>query len=270
MRRDGSSNNSDEQEGASEFAPPTESRWLAAPVFVHTLRAQHIVSAAISKAHGVALSATGEIFSWGDNAHGELGVAATSAAEVARNRATVVTTLANYRAVAASAAGQHSVAVCDRVAGHDGVVFAWGSNSCGQLGVGSASKDSVAPGPPSSSSPFPRALVLHQVSALRSLRIRQVSCGSLYSLALSDEGQVYAWGCSDGGHLGLGNLGLSPKSKGSAASKTQQHAHTTPTRVGGALSTLVVLSIACGAWHSACVAATPTDAAQFGAGQVFT
>jgi alpha-tubulin suppressor-like RCC1 family protein len=272
-RRDGNnrnSNNDDEPEGSSEFTPSSDSRWLAAPVFVHSLRAQHIVSAAISKAHGLALSAAGEIFSWGDNAHGELGVVVTSAAEVARNRATVVTTLANYRAVAASAGGQHSVAVCDRVAGHDGVVFAWGSNACGQLGVGSANKDPAAPPPSSSSSAFPRALVLHQVSTLRSLRIRQVACGSLHSLALSEEGQVYAWGCSDGGRLGLGNFGDSPKRRSSVASNAPQQSHTTPTRVGGVLSSLVALSVACGTWHSACVAATPSGTAQFGAGRVFT
>lgn len=265
-----SRSNNDEPEGPSEFASPSDSRWLAAPVFVHTLRAQHIVSATISKAHGLALSAAGEIFSWGDNAHGELGVAVSSPAEIARNRATVVTTLANYRAVGASAGGQHSVAVCDRVAGHDGVVFAWGSNTSGQLGVGSANKDPAAPPPPSSSTAFPRALVLHQVSTLRSLRICQVACGSLHSLALSDEGQVYAWGCSDGGRLGLGNFGGSPKRRLSAASNAQQQFHTTPTRVGGVLSSLVVLSVACGAWHSSCVAATPSDSAQFGAGRVFT
>lgn len=255
-----SGNNSNVEEAPNDFAPPTISRWLAAPVFMHTLRAQHVVSASVAKAHAVALTAAGEIFTWGDNAHGELGVAATTADTVAKNRAAVVASLANYRAVVVSAAGQHTLAVCDRVAGCDGVVFAWGSNSFGQLGVG-------APSASTASGSFPRPLVLHQVSILRSLRVRQVACGLSHSLALTDEGHIYAWGCSDGGRLGLC---LPAKGGKQQTGSSSHHTQATPTKINGCLANLAVLSIACGAWHSACIASTPEEAAYFGAGRVFT
>uniref|UniRef100_H3HDF5 1-phosphatidylinositol 4-kinase n=1 Tax=Phytophthora ramorum TaxID=164328 RepID=H3HDF5_PHYRM len=150
--------------------------------------AVYALDGARARGHAMALAKAGELFSWGDNAHGALGFAAESAAQVARNRATVVGALANYQAVAAAVGGHHSIAV----------------NSHGQLGISPSSGMNVA-------------------------------CGVLHSMALSSDGQVYSWGCSD----------------------------------DGILVNLVVLTIACGAWHSACIAAEPSQVAS-GAGRLFT
>lgn len=239
---------------------PRESHWLATPVFLHTLRAEHIDKVFVARGHAMALARAGELFSWGDNANGELGFTAESAAHVARNRATVIEALANYQAVAAAVGGHHSIAVCDHVAGHHGVVFCWGSNSHGQLGIGisgaATPSSPVKVEQPKSASTFPRAAVIHQVAALRATSVRQVSCGALHSLALTTDGVVYSWGCKDGGRLGHGR----EKNRSSDVSE--------PAPVCGDLKGLVVLSIACGAWHSACIAAGILNDDK--AGRVFT
>ncbi|RLN96587.1 hypothetical protein BBJ28_00000161 [Nothophytophthora sp. Chile5] len=226
---------------------PSESHWLATPVFLHTLRAEHVERVHVARGHALAQTRAGELFAWGDNAHGALGFAVESAALVARNRATVIDALATYQTVAAAVGGHHSVAVCDHVAGHHGVVFCWGSNSHGQLGL-SPSAPARAP------ATFPRAVVLHQVATLRSVRVRQVACGALHSLVLTADGKVYSWGCSDGGRLGHGRVSSRPGE---------------PTMVHGALSTLVALAVACGAWHSVCIAAEASQV-ESGAGRVYT
>lgn len=180
---------------------------------------------------------------------------------MARNRATVVGALANYQAVAAAVGGHHSIAVCDQVAGHDGVVFCWGSNSHGQLGISPSSSSTIDKLTDGSAkrepTTFPRAAVIHQVATLRSVSVRLVACGVLHSLALTSDGKVYSWGCSDGGRLGH----VKPLKRSSDVGE--------PALVSGVLTNLVVLRIACGAWHSACIAAEASQA-DSGAGRVFT
>lgn len=42
------------------------------------------------------------------------------------------------------------------------------------------------------------------VSALDTQKITLVSCGRAHSMAVNDQGQVFAWGAGGGGQLGLG------------------------------------------------------------------
>ena len=79
----------------------------------------------------------------------------------------------------------------------DGRLYVWGNNSHGQLGIGS--NESV-----SADSPI-------DISSLLDGRIQYVSISSS-SIALTDNGQVYAWGSNDDGQLGVGDFNdrLSP------------------------------------------------------------
>lgn len=248
------------------FEDPMESRWLVNPVFMHTLRTEHVVDVQVAKSHAVALAKAGELFSWGENPHGELGFPVESADAVARNRATVVAAIAAYRSVAVAVGRHHTIAVCDEVAGHDGVIVCWGSNSYGQLGM--AATGSSSDKPPTghhstvngSSMAFPKPLVMHQVELLRAVNIRKVACGAMHSMALSVEGKVFSWGCTDGGRLGHGSL------KAAGGAKHEQQVGK-PAMVRGRLEDLRVLEIACGTWHSACIATEDPRATN---GHVFT
>ena len=61
----------------------------------------------------------------------------------------------------------------------DGRVFAWGSNTSGQLGI--ASREEFA------STPV-------ELKSLRGLPLSQVVCGGYHSFGLSVSGALYGWG----------------------------------------------------------------------------
>jgi alpha-tubulin suppressor-like RCC1 family protein len=135
----------------------------SSPVTVKGLSGVTAVSAAVS--HSVARLASGDVVSWGNNAHGELGVA--SGPELcgkepeACSRVPVSVGLTNVSAI--SAGFRFSLAVSG------GRVFAWGTNELGQLGNGTNIN---------SSQPVP-------VSGLS--EVAEVAAGEKHSLALLHE-----------------------------------------------------------------------------------
>lgn len=75
----------------------------------------------------------------------------------------------------------------------DGSLFVWGSASCGKLGTGIVDD------------------IYEQHSALPLIvkfpgrrAIRRVSCGAAHTAAVSTAGELFVWGCANGGRLGLG------------------------------------------------------------------
>ncbi|KFY01660.1 hypothetical protein V490_00814 [Pseudogymnoascus sp. VKM F-3557] len=81
----------------------------------------------------------------------------------------------------------HSFAVAK-----DGRVFAWGLNNFGECGIveGAGEDNAVIPKPT-------------VVKELGSYGIKEICGGSHHSIACTDEGQLLAWGRSDGGQLGI-------------------------------------------------------------------
>uniref|UniRef100_A0A8C6KQE4 HECT and RLD domain containing E3 ubiquitin protein ligase 3 n=1 Tax=Nothobranchius furzeri TaxID=105023 RepID=A0A8C6KQE4_NOTFU len=77
--------------------------------------------------------------------------------------------------------GQHTLFLL-----HDGSVYTCGFNGCRQLGH---NKDGSFP---------------ELVGALDTQKITMVSCGWAHSMAVNEQGQVFAWGAGDRGQLGLG------------------------------------------------------------------
>jgi len=106
----------------------------AVPVYVNGLTA--IVQIAGGLFHGLAVTSTGEVYGWGDNAFGELGTAPTS---VPQRTAALVPGLFNVTQVAAGF--DYSMAV-----GPGGSLYTWGYNADGELGDGSLNPQSP-PGP---------------------------------------------------------------------------------------------------------------------------
>lgn len=86
---------------------------------------------------------------------------------------------------AISCGAHHSVFVADT--GH---VYSMGSNQYGQLGIG---EDANAKNTPS------------LVESLADQVITMVQCGLNHTLALSDNGQLYAWGYAKFGAIGNGS-----------------------------------------------------------------
>ncbi|KAF4688699.1 hypothetical protein FOZ60_002505 [Perkinsus olseni] len=94
------------------------------------LAGKRILKVSCGDQHMLALTKDGEVFSWGYNDFGQLGWGLHGVDVVGQQRPQKVPNLpTTIRDIAAG--GGHSVAV-----GEDGSVYAWGSNSQGQLGHG--------------------------------------------------------------------------------------------------------------------------------------
>jgi alpha-tubulin suppressor-like RCC1 family protein len=77
--------------------------------------------------HNLVLGSNGQIFSWGYNGRGELGVGDTST----RNTPTLISSITSKNISQISAGNQFSLALSS-----DNIIYAFGANNYGQLGVG--------------------------------------------------------------------------------------------------------------------------------------
>lgn len=125
-----------------------------------------------------AAAAPGDVLTWGDNSglqlgNGGVGEYSTSPA--------VVASLGDVRAVRGGCS--HGLALRQ-----DGTVWTWGDNSHGQLGNGTAGGSAGA--------------TPAQVGGLS--EVKAIAAGCYHSLALKEDGTVWAWGENSEGQLGDG------------------------------------------------------------------
>ena len=139
--------------------------------FLPVVGLSNITAVSVGESHSLALDASGSVWAWGDDGHGQLGRGAALAATVA----TVVPGLSNIAQV--SAGWQTSGAV-----DQSGNVWTWGSNFTGQLGYATASNRSA---------PL-------RVSGLQEVQTLLAGTGAFNptSYALKRDGSVWAWGQS--------------------------------------------------------------------------
>ena len=104
--------------------------------------------------------------------------------------------LSRSRKAVALACNMHSIFVLLK----SGLLYSLGENGLGQLGIGENQLGKGRDGQPEHFSRF----FIH-VNGFSRKKIRQVVCGYNHSLALTDSGQIYAWGCNNMGQLGTGD-----------------------------------------------------------------
>ena len=137
-----------------------------------------IIQIAAGETHSLALLENGQVWAWGDNSRGQLGQPNVSASLTP----IVVDRLSNIIAIDAGAF--HSLAI-DR----DGHIWTFGSNEYGQLGNN---------GPDSTT---PKKV---QVQNVDLSNISQIAAGADHSLAIQNNGTIWAWGKNTYGQLGTG------------------------------------------------------------------
>ncbi|RZK62723.1 MAG: T9SS type A sorting domain-containing protein [Hymenobacter sp.] len=133
-------------------------------------------STAAGGAFGLAIKGDGTLWSWGDNAYGQLGDGTTTdrirPLQVGTAHAWVQVVAGNHHALGLQA---------------NGSLWAWGDNSLGQLGT-SNNAGTTTP----STTPV-------QISSGPYVRL---AAGEAYSLALQADGTLFAWGSNEAGQLG--------------------------------------------------------------------
>lgn len=151
------------------------------PRILRFLTNRHVVQIASGSRHSVALTNNGELYCWGANSFGQLGIGTTTAFET---KPMIVSSLAGVPIAFIACGGYHTFAIS-----RSGAVFGWGKNSCGQLGVNDTDNRDLP----------------CQLRSLRNIRVRYVACGDDFSAFLTLDGGVFTCGGGQYGQLGHGS-----------------------------------------------------------------
>lgn len=158
------------------------------PKRVTPLNGQSIVQVACGGEHILYLTATGDVYSYGDNEeskfltrghHSDTFLTPHLVEELALEKA-----LHRTRIVRVACGAQHSVAITS-----GGELFTWGSGEDGRLGHGDM-RDRALP---------------RKVMSLLKERVVHASCGGAHTAVLTDRGAVFTFGRGRNGRLGLGD-----------------------------------------------------------------
>jgi len=149
------------------------------PVKVEGLEGVKFVSVSLGDSHVIALSQEGEVFTWGHNAEGQLGLGHSNK-QLKPQKVEL-----NIRAKKISAARNHSLLITD-----DGRPFSWGEGVGGKLGHGD-SRDRLQPA---------------EITALKGHQIVELVGENMHTAALTNNGKVYTCGHTEFGRLGNGSF----------------------------------------------------------------
>lgn len=140
-----------------------------------------------------ALKADGTVWTWGDNTYGQLGDGTKITrgypiqVKFQNGRDDSASTFGGNNAATAIAAGNNHLLILA-----NGVVYAVGDNSKGQLGNGATgtTESIVVP------------VMIDETTTLTG--VKNIAAGDDFSMALLEDGSVYAWGSNKSGQLGDG------------------------------------------------------------------
>lgn len=150
--------------------------FVHAPKQVRALAGYNVISVATGTYHCIAVTESGEVFTWGKILNNDPGMH-----DILPRR---VEALVGVSARSAAAGDRHGLVVTE-----NGALYAFGQNDAGQLGLEDQSAEER-------SHPC-------MVDALRDVHITSAAAGEDHSLALSEYGDVYAWGSNYFGQLGV-------------------------------------------------------------------
>ncbi|XP_076173074.1 HECT and RLD domain containing E3 ubiquitin ligase 4 isoform X2 [Ptiloglossa arizonensis] len=150
------------------------------PRMVKTLGTNVVVQVACGMKHALALTNNGELYSWGYNNEGQLGLGSDTEIEI---KPKLVSSLVAVPIAFIACGGYHSIAISK-----SGSIFGWGQNTSGQLGLNDIRNRNV----PS------------QLQTLQNAKVCYASCGKDFSVFLTLDGRVFTCGEGSYGQLGHG------------------------------------------------------------------
>jgi hypothetical protein len=132
----------------------------------------NIIKIKCGERHSLALTKTGEVYAWGANESGQIGSGCFDNQLIPIK----LNCFENEKIIDISCGFEHSLALTQ-----NGLVFSWGSNLFGQLGRECIEFKSNTP----------------TYIEMNEVLISKISCGTLHSLLLSNDGFIYAFGNRD-------------------------------------------------------------------------
>ena len=143
-----------------------------------------LLSIACGKNHSLNLTRDGDVFSMGT---GEQCVAGHGGSRNAE-KPQILKPLRDKRVTMIACGESHSMVMTDK-----GYLYTWGRGFEGQLGLSETIEIAATP-----------QFVKFFHNKDRILNVNYITAGSFYSLAIVDDGQMYAWGEARMGQLGIG------------------------------------------------------------------
>ncbi|XP_048855817.1 probable E3 ubiquitin-protein ligase HERC6 [Brienomyrus brachyistius] len=139
-----------------------------------------VIQVACGKYHSLVLTKEGEMFSWGRNGYGQLGLGRAISTQAVPSR---VLSLIGVPVIQVCAGGEYSFAIS-----LSGEIYCCGANNVGQLGLNRVDENG--------------RFTVCAVPALRALSVCDVSCGEAHSVVLTKDGDVFTFGEGTHGQLG--------------------------------------------------------------------
>ena len=164
---------------AEMLKTPAGIYFRSVPYFISSLRHVFVVAITSGTYHFAVLSDKGQVFLWGSNSEGQLGMGDFSQ----RNLPVPLTYFKTP--VQQVQAGSYHTVFLDTF----GRVYVCGLNSNGQLGIGQTAE----------------AKTPAVVSSISSQHITNVASGHYHVFAIAEDGVLWAWGANSFGQLGLGD-----------------------------------------------------------------
>jgi alpha-tubulin suppressor-like RCC1 family protein len=149
-----------------------------------------------------AIGSDGNVYAWGYNQFGALGIGSSADPVTGTDTPTKVLLPSGVSAKALTANGQETYYASAYAIGSDGNLYSWGDNAFGQLGIGA-----LGSGPencqdvqadPSRDTPAP-------VSLPAGITPASIAAGIYDGYVLTTDGTLYGWGDNAGGELASGS-----------------------------------------------------------------
>ena len=192
----------------------TDKTPVLTPRFVNRLEGTKITQIAIGKYHSIAISGTGDVYSWGHHGEWRLGLPSKNpepfpmkipGIEGVTGGGKLIEKIGEasdnvklmgkgqqinmWHVYQAANGAQHTVALTK-----GGNVWVWGEGRNGALGLGETVNYDVM---------NPTLMIKNSLT-----RVVSVSAGAFHSIAITASGEVYTWGNGEAGQLGTGSTGL--------------------------------------------------------------
>ncbi|XP_055468696.1 probable E3 ubiquitin-protein ligase HERC6 isoform X2 [Psammomys obesus] len=217
---------SDGQLGIGEFK---EINFM--PMKIKALADIKIIQVSCGHYHSLALSEDSQVFSWGNNSQGQLGLGKKFRSQASPQK---VKSLEGIPLAQVAAGGTHSFALSLM-----GTSFGWGSNSAGQLALSEKNIEVKIYKP-------------HSIGALKNLGVVYISCGHEHTAVLTQDGQVFTFGSNSSGQIHH-----SPRSNRRGPQLVEG--------IGGHVS-----QIECGSYHTIAYVYTTGQVVSLGCGPSYT
>jgi alpha-tubulin suppressor-like RCC1 family protein len=138
--------------------------------------------------HMVALTQSGRVYCWGANHCGQMGNGTPDSNFDYKYKSEKIHFIDNIKIISIATGADHILALSE-----SGEIYSWGYGTGERIGNERVGDEK-------------RQLIPHKIEKFAVEKVIMVSCGFAHSMALTENGHVYAWGYNEFGQLGTGNL----------------------------------------------------------------